>query len=300
MPITINEDGVLTKSPAGMTCGVRIRPDYCTEMIRHWGTDSFHIHMAMVVEGEEDFVLNTTQRHVDRNTIVIMTPNSTIEHLKWSPDFEVNFIEFDVEHLDRIANFIHPTAVEGTERDLSGDVPPMLMIEGQGYMLQFSGAETDIGRSIFASMEKALRLGHPRTALVMLAGLIDLGKQILIKSQSTMTRPTLSLLNRFLILVHTHCNQQRTLDFYAQELCMHKNYLSEIIGKTSEMTASKWIEYVTAIKIKRLLADTGLTVNQIANRMNFPEPQNMTRYFKRVTGLTPNEYRRKVREGSSF
>ena len=109
---------------------------------------------------------------------------------------------------------------------------------------------------------------------------------------SKQDKKDVAVLNRFLYLVLRHCDQYRTLKFYAHELCINKNYMSALVSTTSGTPANKWIEIITLQKIKSLLTDTDLTVYQIADRMNFPEASHLTRFFKRLTGITPNEYRR--------
>jgi transcriptional regulator GlxA family with amidase domain len=46
-------------------------------------------------------------------------------------------------------------------------------------------------------------------------------------------------------------------------------------------------------RIQYLLANTDLTVQQIAYEMAFGNPANITRYFKQSTGFNPLEYRKK-------
>jgi len=43
--------------------------------------------------------------------------------------------------------------------------------------------------------------------------------------------------------------------------------------------------------LKRLLTDSRMTINQIAHACGFDQQGNFTVMFKRVTGLTPGQYR---------
>ncbi|MBO6248601.1 MAG: AraC family transcriptional regulator [Bacteroidales bacterium] len=40
-----------------------------------------------------------------------------------------------------------------------------------------------------------------------------------------------------------------------------------------------------------LLNNPDLTLTDVTDRMNFPAPPMLTRYFKRIMGITPSEYR---------
>ena len=48
---------------------------------------------------------------------------------------------------------------------------------------------------------------------------------------------------------------------------------------------------VIATRIKIELKHTDKSVAQISEDMNFPNPSFFSKYFKRLTGLTPLEYR---------
>ncbi|MBR0339905.1 MAG: AraC family transcriptional regulator, partial [Alistipes sp.] len=47
-----------------------------------------------------------------------------------------------------------------------------------------------------------------------------------------------------------------------------------------------------ALEIKNMLRHSKLSIQQISNELNFPNPSFMGQYFKRITGLTPGEYKK--------
>ena len=55
------------------------------------------------------------------------------------------------------------------------------------------------------------------------------------------------------------------------------------------------IKKVRIDRIKFLLVNSDLTVQQIAFELNFRNFENITRYFKQATGLKPLEYRNKFK-----
>ena len=69
-------------------------------------------------------------------------------------------------------------------------------------------------------------------------------------------------------------------------------YLSTVVRTCTGRTASEWIERHVAQEAKALLKSTNMTVQQISNELNFPSQSFFGKFFKRLTGLSPKEYRR--------
>lgn len=100
-----------------------------------------------------------------------------------------------------------------------------------------------------------------------------------------------SISERFLHLVAQHCSQHRDLEFYANELCITPKYLSAVVSKATGKKSLNWIEEYVITHAKRLLKETDMTVNQIADAMNFIAPSDFCRYFRIRTGMTPRKFR---------
>lgn len=54
-------------------------------------------------------------------------------------------------------------------------------------------------------------------------------------------------------------------------------------------------EQITA-EIKVLLHESHLTVTEIAQKLHFADQSNMSRFFRKNTGLTPKQFRRQMYE----
>ena len=101
------------------------------------------------------------------------------------------------------------------------------------------------------------------------------------------------LLEHFLDLVKRHYKKERGVDFYADKLCLTPKYLSTVIRQTSEKTAAEWIDNHVALEAKALLKSTNMTIQQISDKLNFPSQSFFGKYFKRLVGMSPREYRRR-------
>lgn len=80
--------------------------------------------------------------------------------------------------------------------------------------------------------------------------------------------------------------------YYADKLCITPKYLTIVVRNTSGMSATEWISRIVINNAKALLTGTQMTVQQISNKLNFPNPSFFGQYFLRHVGKTPKEYRR--------
>lgn len=97
----------------------------------------------------------------------------------------------------------------------------------------------------------------------------------------------------FVSLVHEHCTSQREVSFYADKLCISTKYLTGICRAVTGDSAKKIIDDFAILEIKVLLQSTELTVQEIADRLGFPDQSYLGRYFKRHEGMSPKEYQSK-------
>lgn len=99
------------------------------------------------------------------------------------------------------------------------------------------------------------------------------------------------IFDRFIQLVNLHCREQRNLSFYADHLCLTERYLGTVIRQTSGITAKAWIDKAVTTAAKVMLRHGNLQIAEIAYKLHFANPSFFSKYFKRLTGVSPQEYR---------
>lgn len=107
------------------------------------------------------------------------------------------------------------------------------------------------------------------------------------------------LVSRFQSLVETMLSHEdsyseiRQPSFYANKLSVHPNHLNAVVKIITGKTATSIIQNQFIISAKSLLRQTNLSIKEIAFRLHFSEPTHFNSYFKKVTHLTPQQYREK-------
>jgi len=79
---------------------------------------------------------------------------------------------------------------------------------------------------------------------------------------------------------------------YAKELNLHPNYLNSVIKSKTGITVNEWISKRAISLAKSLLKNTTYSSKEIAFKLGFIEPTHFSRFFKKHTQLSPNEYRK--------
>lgn len=86
----------------------------------------------------------------------------------------------------------------------------------------------------------------------------------------------------------------REVSWYADELNVSPKYLSETVRRLTGDNVVYLINRYAGPIITRLLRDNTLSITQIAYRMEFSSVSYFSRYTKRVLGVSPQEFRRKM------
>lgn len=68
-------------------------------------------------------------------------------------------------------------------------------------------------------------------------------------------------------------------------------YLSNVFSEVKGITIQQYIQMIKIEKVKELILYNELSLKQIAAQMNYSSPAHLSHQFKKITGLTPTEYK---------
>ena len=105
--------------------------------------------------------------------------------------------------------------------------------------------------------------------------------------------PHAALAAFFTILERDHA-KTRSVAHYAKAAGVSVRRLAELVVAETGRSTKQIIDERVVLEHKRLLAHTGLSVKELADRTGFPEPTNLVKFFRRHTGTTPLEFRRNL------
>ena len=101
------------------------------------------------------------------------------------------------------------------------------------------------------------------------------------------------LYNQFISQVNNFCRTYSDVHFYADQLNVSSRYLAQVTRRISCKTPKAIIDEYIVKEIERELSTTTHTMQEIANTFGFSSQAHLTKFFKKMRGLTPSEYRKK-------
>ncbi len=238
--------------------------------------------MGYVRQGWMRSVINLQEYTVSAGSAMFVTPGSIVEPLEVSDDFLVVGlgVRGDLFHL--IHNGILPSLFGGRQKHgilPVGENDRMLldhMIRMLCEAVMAQGSVTDSVCHLVAAVTTYYNMLFADSGAAAASG--------------GGTSPG-GIFDRFLQLVNRHCREERSMAFYADKLCLTERYMGTVVRQTSGLTAKEWIDRAVITAAKVMLRHGNLPVAEISDQLHFATPSFFCKYFKRLAGCTPQEYR---------
>jgi AraC-like DNA-binding protein len=254
-----------------------------------------HVAMNAIVictNGKVQAQMNGMQMELHKNQVAVIPQNVTVTDVMVSPDFDLKgmfltnrILQSFLREKMNIWNdmmYIHRQHIVTMAEDEIlfythfYDMLTLAIAKGKDNPLQ-----TDVIQSLL------------RSAILALCGamkwMLSNDNQLSIVNSQLSTGK--SHFQRFLDLLHSCEVKHRTVEAYANDLCISPKYLTAVCKKNSGRTANEWITEHVMEDIRFYLKQTDLSIKEICDRLGFPNPSYFGKYVKDHFGLTPLDFR---------
>lgn len=236
-------------------------------------------------KGHAHLNIDLKEYDIVKNTQVIIQPGTILRLTESSADFEVSYCYFSEQLLREITIHLEPSFFHFLKENPSFTFPDDCIEAINGLMIATE--------AIYLDREHRFRDIIIRNHLqCFLLSVYEKTHRWFTRKQIEGTDRKDQLFKRFIALVHKHCTTQREVGFYANELFITSRNLSAIVQEVTGKTAKHIIDMHVILEIKVMLESTDLSIQEIANRLQFPDQSFFGRYFKKHTGTSPLNYRR--------
>lgn len=235
---------------------------------------------GVICGGEGRSIINLTERRLLPGSIAFLGPGSIVQPISISEDLSVKgmivFPDFPLPFVP-------------------GQMPAAFTGQQTSFVLEPGHPDFQMANRLIDAVWDVVSLRYDHTVLAgLVQSVFQLWNQMFLHSASNRdVSPTREqeIFQRFIQLVNQHAPQQHQIHFYAERLCLSDRYLGTVVHQASGITAKEWIDRALVMNVKVKLRHSNLSLKQIADEMCFPNTSFFSKYFRRMTGQTPQAYR---------
>lgn len=242
------------------------------------------------IEGECTFRLNLKEYRLRRGSLIFLSPSDIMEEIG-DTGFRAHLLIISIDMMKQL------------NIDLKTVTPLLIQLGEERLNFPLEEQEIDAIRSYLEliAAEVALPEQHPFTFNIVNGLIMTLVNKIGSimqhyialhpESARVVQNRAEEYFRNFIRLLVEHYKQERSVGFYARKLCITPKYLTTIIKRVSHRSVTEWIDIYVIMEAKTLLKYTEKSIQEIAFQLNFPNQSFFGCYFKRITGMSPSQYR---------
>lgn len=253
-------------------------------MHRLWKLEGGAVYFCQ--RGWAHITVNLKDYEIVKNTQVILLPGSIIRINGSSDDFTASFFGFPKEMFREACLRFEPTFFRFIKQEPCYTLPE----ENTGVIKGLLHATAALYKDPENRFRNQIAKNHLQSFML---DIYDKYSRNFDPKQIEGSNRQEEIFKNFVTLVHENCISQREVTFYAAKLFISTKYLTGICRNVTGDSAKKIIDDFAMLEIKVLLQSTDLTIQEIADRLGFPDQSYLGRYFKRHEGMSPKEYQSK-------
>lgn len=248
--------------------------------------DAFIIGVG--TEGETSVSFNLHEFRLKKDSMFIFTPKNILQ-VNSQQYFKADVIAISPDFMRRI------------NIDIKNMMPLFLKFV-ENPTLALTPEESRSMRGMIAQIERETRGPETHFSFYIVSGLIaatiykvgDIMYHYLAEhpeGQNNSHNRAEEYFKQFTHLLGEHFREERSVGFYARQLCITPKYLTTLIKRISGQSVSEWIDNYVILEAKTLLKYSTMSIQEIAYYLNFPNQSFFGSYFKRNTGMSPSQYK---------
>lgn len=237
------------------------------------------------LRGDLSLNLNGVRHNLNANDGLFVDTNTVVDNWEHSDDFKCVICAFNS---DVAFNFINRSLFEA------------IMQIKQQPVVQFSPDEITLMVKYYELAK--FKIDHPElnfgkeTMIGILRGYIydilsNMSRHLELE-QDCVLRQGDKLYRRFMLMLADGQQQGRSVQAYADALCVSPKYLTTICHQHAAKTASQLIAQSMVGHIKQLLLYSDMTIKEVAAHLGFSNLSFFGKYVKKHLGMSPNNFRR--------
>jgi len=232
--------------------------------------------VLFITNGHIKQYLENKEYNVEKGNVIFIKQGTITATIELSGDAEGFFLAYENNIVSEQELPKHKTSIFF--------MPPFLNLDNLTY---------ETIKQLLTIMEQELWLNELNLNEIIITML----HLILVKILSTdtnshhksATRP-MELSLQFRDILFKYHRDEKRVTFYADKLSVTENYLNKCVKNITQKSPKQWINEMD-INYSKALLQSSRDIAEIAYQLNFHTASHFTQLFKKITGITPKEYR---------
>lgn len=248
---------------------------------------SLCMFMGVCTDGVASITVNGRKRIASRNNVMLITDESVVDNINFSPDF------------DGIGFFLSYKMLQEILKDIQ-NMSGLFLLTHNYSIFEITPDELETLHLYLGQMRKRIATPHRRYSLevvrllvlTMIAEMREALERI-VQGREPEDRQSRAerIFVQYIQLVEKHYKEQRQVQWYAAQMELSPKYLCEAISAVSRRSPNEWIDKFVTTEIRNRLRYTNKRISEIAAEMHFPTQSFFGKYFKDNVGVSPSDYR---------
>jgi AraC-like DNA-binding protein len=240
--------------------------------------------MYFITDGKAEFLLDTEEIPAEKGTVIFLPPRRVSQWKKIHKKIDGYFLIFENEFIENFFqdnlfiyrfNYFHktgtPSFIKLKQKQFDKVIRILEEIRHEIMMLQSDSHH--LLRSLFYYVLITLNREYSETYTI---------KMHLFQN---------NLALRFKKLIEANYKTLKTVEEYSRVLGISRIHLNNTTKTVLGKSASQMIKDRILVEVKRHLLFSDKTLAEIAYELNFSEPSNFLRFFKKQAGITARKFK---------
>lgn len=245
--------------------------------------------VILCIDGTENGTVNLKEMSINKGSLLMTSPNNvlkieagyptaTVRGIMLSQDF-MRMLQVDVKNsLPLFMRLAYNPLVNLTQE------------QQEDIERYFDLLENISNNSDLAHRDEIVR-GLLMSMFYRISDTYEQRPQVLDEKERSVRNRREEYFAKFITLLSENFKRERTVGFYAEQMCVTPKYLSLLIKDFSGKSAAEWIDSYVITEAKTLLRYSTMSIQEVAYELNFSSQSFFGKYFKHLTGMSPSEYK---------
>ena len=242
-------------------------------------------HLVLLIEeGSAKVLIDDDQVLATKNTMIFIRPQTELRLLERSNDFRSFYAVFLLSLVHEATQRIEPAFFAIVFQKKIWPVVPEIRACVEAFKTMFRYSCSDFDNPFRHDMIVSL-------ISIFIRGFYGLLQKQYPSLQSSQSIRTNALFRKFLHLLEEYYMIEHSVQFYAEQMYISSKYLTQITRKVTQKTPKALIDFRLISESIRLLEKTDLSIQEISNKLGFPDQSYFGRFFRRYLHVSPAIYR---------